>query len=384
MKNTLLFGSAALTSVLTLGLVVSPDLVYAQDTELPQNTELSQDIELPQNSDLSATDQTATPLKPGDRLRLIVAGFPDLSGDQMVMADGTIQMPMAGDISVGGLTPTEATASITAALLSYVRRPQVGLSLLSLSPLRISVTGEVVHPGPRLLTPSNPQDQDITNERQDSSPVTLSDALTLAGGITPNADLRNIVIRRASSSTAVSPTAVNPTAVNSIAVNSTPEETTEGTRTEIKVNLWQAIVDGDLAANPRIYDGDEIVVPTAQVSSADQQASLASTIAPTIITVQVAGEVQRPGQIEISPNRGVSEAVAAAGGPTDDADLDSVELYRMSSEGRLERQTLEFGEASAPLMNGDLIVVDKTTTGGVLDFLGRLIPPISPFLYLIQ
>jgi polysaccharide export outer membrane protein len=380
MKSALFLSSAALTVALTLSSVVCPGSVHAQETDPAQPT------------DLPVTDQSATPLKPGDRLRLTVAGFPDLSGEQMVMADDTIQLPMAGRISVGRLTPAQATATITEALLPYVRRPQVSLSLLSLSPLRISVTGAVLHPGPRLLTPSDPQNQKLNDVRQDSSPVSLSDALTLAGGITPNADLQNIVIRRIVPSNAVANGTVpgstissSTTANSTIPIgSSTSTPATSGeSRTEIRVNLRQVIQSGDLAANPRIYDGDEIVVPVAQISSADQQASLASTIAPTAITVQVAGEVQSPGQIQVSPNRGVSEAVAAAGGPTHDANVNSVKLYRMSSDGRLEQQTLKFGEASAPLMNGDLIVVGRTTASRVLETLGRVISPISPLLYLI-
>lgn len=292
------------------------------------------------------TAQTADPLKPSDRVQLTVVGFPELSGEQAILADGSIQLPMAGAIHIGGLTPDQAIGHISAALLPYIRRPQVGLMVLNRSPLQISVTGEVLQPGPRLFN---------AEENGEDTPLTLSVALGLAGGITPNADLRHIVIRRPATD------ATNPP-------------------TEIPVNLWQVIQSGDLASDPRIYQGDEIVVPTATVSGAEQQTLLASTIAPAEISVQVAGEVQQPGSIEVNPRSGVSAAVATAGGPTENANLHKITLYRLSSEGRLQQQEFEFGQESEPLRNGDLIVVSRSNRGNVgslFQFLGLILNPIG-------
>jgi polysaccharide export outer membrane protein len=308
-------------------------------------------------TEATQTELSATPLKPGDRIRLTVAGFPDFSGDQVILSDGTIQLPMAGNVPLGGLTPTRAIARVSEALTPYVRRPQVGLSLLSLSPIRISVSGEVLRPGPRTFTPD--VNQNVAGR------MTLSDAIGLAGGVTPSADLRNIVIRRA-------------VGAANIQTNSpTPAQS------EVKVNLWQAVQTGDLAANPPIYDGDEIVIPKAIIVGAEQQALLESTIAPTRISVQVAGEVQRPGQLEVSPSSGVTAAIAAAGGLTREASRRSIQLLRVTPEGQLERRTIAFGETSAPLRNGDLIVVERSGTSNFLEILGRVLNPLSSIFYLL-
>lgn len=236
-------------------------------------------------------------LKSGDRIRLTVTGFPDLSGEQIIMADGMLQLPLAGAIAIAGRTPTEAVSAITEALRPYIRRPQVGLAVVSIRPSRISVTGEVLRPGPRFVVAMEP-------DRNASTPAntggesfqTVSYALLLAGGITPNADIRNVVIRRAE---------LRPMGDRS-------EFPSQPEIAEIKVDLWQAIQRGDLASDPQILDGDEIIVPTAQVSSAEQQQFLASTVAPAKITVQVAGQVQRPGSVNIVPTSGVTAAIAAA------------------------------------------------------------------------
>ncbi|MEM9265128.1 MAG: polysaccharide biosynthesis/export family protein [Cyanobacteria bacterium P01_F01_bin.13] len=300
-------------------------------------------------------ERVANPLKPGDRLRLTVVGFPEFSGEQLVMDDGTLQLPLAGAISVSGLTLAQATVQITEALRPYVRRPQVGLAILNQAPLRISVTGEVLQPGPRVFVPGS----------DETIPATVSGVLSLAGGITANADLRNVTIRR-----------VIPDGDNAGSLLG-------DTKTEITVDLWQVIQTGSLAADLRVYDGDEVIVPTAQVSNVDQQMLLASTVAPTTITVQVVGEVNSPGRTEVDPQAGVSAAVAAAGGLTEDARDDSIALFRMSDNGNLEQQTFSFGEASAPVLDGDLIVVEQSNRGnvsGIARFLSLLLSPVTSIL----
>jgi polysaccharide export outer membrane protein len=330
---------------------------------------------LPLKAEELPADPDAMPLKAGDRIRITVAGFPDLSGDQVILADGTIQLPMAGKIAVKGLAPSQTVALLTESLKPYVRRPHVGLSLLAASPMRISVTGEVLRPGPQLLSPRETQAANGgANAEQGMSPITLSDALILAGGIKPSADLKNITIRRP----------VTRSLIASSRIKGINQPLGDGGKLEISVNLWQAIQGGDLASNPRIYDGDEIIIAETKVAGAEQQTLLTSTIAPTRIVVQVAGEVVRGGQIEIAPTAGVSEAVAAAGGPTDKAKLQEIELYRTAPDGKVERQVVAFGKPSGPLRNGDLILVKKTGGSKVLDFLGRLLPPLSPLFYIFR
>ncbi len=308
-------------------------------------------------------------LKSGDRIRLTVTGFPDLSGEQIIMADGMLQLPLAGAIAIAGRTPTEAVSAITEALRPYIRRPQVGLAVVSIRPSRISVTGEVLRPGPRFVVAMEP-------DRNASTPAntggesfqTVSYALLLAGGITPNADIRNVVIRRAE---------LRPMGDRS-------EFPSQPEIAEIKVDLWQAIQRGDLASDPQILDGDEIIVPTAQVSSAEQQQFLASTVAPAKITVQVAGQVQRPGSVNIVPTSGVTAAIAAAGGLTDKANQKSIALLRMTAGGRLERQTFAFGQDSGPLKDGDVIVASKSFLSSALDTMGSVFNPLAPLFFLLR
>ncbi|MFQ4138987.1 polysaccharide biosynthesis/export family protein [Nodosilinea sp. PGN35] len=304
-------------------------------------------------------DRASGMLKAGDRVRVTVVGFPDLSGELPLGADGTLQLPLVGSLPLAGLTPAAATEALDAALRPYVRRPQVSLVVVDSRPLRVSVTGAVGQPGPYRIRP----------EELGGDPYpTLSGVISLAGGITPDADLRRIVIRR-------SPLAAASTASG----GSLPLGT--GAGGELRIDLWEAIQQGRLAADPVILDGDEIVVARAQVISPEQQQQfLRSTVAPAELSISVAGEVRQPGRTVVVPVGGVSAAVAAAGGPTNDANLNEIVLFRMAPNGQLTQQTFRFGEDSGPLHQGDVILVNRNATGNVgsvFNFLGTLLNPFS-------
>ena len=311
------------------------------------------------------TIQSVNQLKSGDRLRIVVSGFPDFSGEQIIFADGTLQLPLVGTVAIAGLTPTEAVNVITESLRPYIRRPQVGLSVLNIRPPRVSITGEVVRPGPRLLNPPATLQTNNNLSQTAEDFQTLSFALVQAGGITPNADLRNIIIRRVVYR------------VNGKLQASIP-------KSEIKIDFWKSIQQGDLSNDLRLVDGDEVFVPTAVISMVEQRQLLSSTVAPLIITVQVAGEVRRPGPVQVSPISGASTAVAAAGGLTDKGKAKSIALLRLSVNGTLERQEFTFGDNNVPLRDGDVIVVEKSTFSNVLDTFGAVLSPLNTILRLLQ
>lgn len=340
---------------------VSGASVYAQSVPAqPPSPSLFPPSESRINNDINI-------LKPGDELQLTVLGFPDLSGNQTILADGTIQLPMVGSVVIEGLSPNQVVTRLTEDLAPYVRRPQVSLTLLTIRPSQISVTGEVRRPGAHLLIAPEDIDDDIETTGEEFQ--TLTYALVTAGGVTPDADLRNIVIRRR-----LSP--------ERTALFSGPDPWTE-----IQVDLWSLIQEGDLDSDVRIYHGDEIIVPTAQLASVEQEQLLSSTLAPTTISIQVAGEVLRPGQLQIAADADVNTAVIAAGGFTENAREGEIALLRMSPEGRLEQQVYAFGETSTPLRDGDVIVVDATTrrdVGNTFEFLGTILNPLSTFFFLFD
>ena len=330
-------------------------------------TALSYSVNFPvaQAQQLPALEESfsdSAPLKPGDQLRLTVIGFPDVSGPQTVLSDGGLQIPLAGYINVWGLTPNQATETISAALLPYIRRPQVSLAIERFSPTRISVTGAVVKSGPLVLD---------TPAASLHGATTLSDVLTLAGGVMPNADIGNIIIRRNtrnhnnSTSSSISPQSF---------------DSTSG----IQVDLWQSISDGDLSADIPIYDGDEIIVPiSTQTAGVDQQVLLSSSVAPVEIAVNVGGEVSRPGVINIPPNSDVTSAVTAAGGITTNGSSGNIILLRTAADGTIDSYVYGLGEESIALSHGDSIIVSQSSRSQVSSFLRLVSGVLNPFAFLL-
>lgn len=296
-------------------------------------------------------------LQPGDELELTVLGFPDLSGRQVILADGSIQIPLVGNVLVAGLTPGQAVDRLTVSLVPYVRRPQVGLTLLSSRPPQVSVTGEVRRPGAYLLVSPDRFNDNLDTAAEEFQ--TLTYALISAGGVTPNADLRNITVRRR------------------LSLPGAPFQ--EGSSGEIRVNLWSLIQEGDLSSDIRLYNGDEIIIPTTQLANGDREKLLGSTLAPESISVQVAGAVRQPGQLQIAPDANIVTAVIAAGGFTEDAREEKIALFRASPGGQFEQKVYTFGEATEPLMDGDVIVVDtkKRRLRKAFRFIGSILNPLD-------
>ncbi len=96
----------------------------------------------------------------------------------LVNADGTIELPLVGQVTVANLTNAKASALIRDKLKVYLKEPTVSVRNLN---FRISVLGEVTRPS--LFT--------IPNEQ-----ITLPEALGLAGDLTIYGRRDNVLIIR--------------------------------------------------------------------------------------------------------------------------------------------------------------------------------------------
>src|SRR5438105_4545911 len=107
-------------------------------------------------------------LGPTDVFDVRVFGEADLSSTYRVGADGTIDFPLIGRLNVKGRTPTQVAEEIQHKLEKYLKSPQVSVLLKESNSKKVTVYGQVQHPGTLNYT-----DQ-----------MTIAQAISMAGGLT--------------------------------------------------------------------------------------------------------------------------------------------------------------------------------------------------------
>jgi polysaccharide export outer membrane protein len=115
----------------------------------------------------------------GDVLEISVWKNPDLSVTVPVRPDGRISVPLLGDVQAAGRTPLALKQTLTDGYKEYVTAPGVSVVVKEIHSRKIYVTGEVAHPGTYDLEPRGK----------------LMQALALAGGLTPYAKGRVVLLR---------------------------------------------------------------------------------------------------------------------------------------------------------------------------------------------
>jgi polysaccharide export outer membrane protein len=121
---------------------------------------------------------------PGDLLLVSVWKEPDLQLELLVRPDGAISFPLAGEIWTHNRSVADIQVELTTRLARYMTEPVVTVSIKEVLGNKIYVIGQVNAPGTFIV---NPQ-------------VDVLQALSMAGGTTPFADLNNIRILRRNNS----------------------------------------------------------------------------------------------------------------------------------------------------------------------------------------
>ncbi len=120
----------------------------------------------------------------GDSLQVSVWRNPELSAQVVVLPDGAISVPLAGDVRAAGETTTSLAAQISSALDAFIRQPEVTISVVNAVSAeylqRIRITGAVLSPV-------------SMNYRRG---LTVLDVVLLAGGITQFANANKALLYR--------------------------------------------------------------------------------------------------------------------------------------------------------------------------------------------
>jgi len=122
-----------------------------------------------------------------DTLQITVWKEPDLSKTVIVRPDGMITLPLLGEVKVIGMTSAEIQDLVASMLKSYLVDPRVTVEITEVRSRRVFITGEVARPG---LYPL-------------AGPTTVLQIIAQAGGLTPFAKRKNIVILRQENGQAV-------------------------------------------------------------------------------------------------------------------------------------------------------------------------------------
>ncbi len=117
---------------------------------------------------------------PSDVLHIAVWKNEAMSRTVPVRPDGKVSIPLLNDVQAAGLTPGELRDRIAKALEEYIPSPEVSVIVTDVHSYNVSVVGEVTKPGRIEL----------------KNPVTVMDAIALAGGLKEFASRSRIVVLR--------------------------------------------------------------------------------------------------------------------------------------------------------------------------------------------
>jgi polysaccharide export outer membrane protein len=213
-----------------------------------------------------------------DILNVSVWEHEDLDGKFTVQPDGTVTLPLVGRLAAAGLTIREFETELVRALSEgFIRQPRVAITFDQIRGRRVFIFGNVAAPGTYPLAEGQ----------------TLIEALAKAGyGVASEA----VVVRPKQPS--------GP---------KLPEHASDGE--VLRVNLRELEKDvqhGSLGRNVILHDGDTVFVPRDD---------------PTRIFVT--GHVRNPGAYSIAEGTTVLQALALAGGATEEAAINRLKVLRI-------------------------------------------------------
>jgi len=131
------------------------------------------------------TDLSGYRIRYNDVLDVSIFANPELGKQAVIPPDGIISFPLIGEVSVIGLTPRELENKLTTLYQKFLVNPVVSVSMHIFEAKQVFIIGEVRIPGPK------PYD----------STKTFADYMVLAGGVTPEANLKRCMIIRANAPT---------------------------------------------------------------------------------------------------------------------------------------------------------------------------------------
>jgi len=133
----------------------------------------------PQKAPQQLTSRTPSFLVPGDTIRISFPAAPELNQSQKIGSDGTLSLPLIGEVSAAGKTVGQLQEELARLYKPQLQDNEVVVTLDTRA-VPVVVSGAVQRPGK------------IVFER----PATVLEAIMEAGGFTPEADLKKVSLIR--------------------------------------------------------------------------------------------------------------------------------------------------------------------------------------------
>lgn len=223
---------------------------------------------------------------PEDELAITFWQQPELNTTVRVSQNGTIVLPVIGNITAAGLSPSELATKIAGKISLFNRNiSQASVVVTQYGHRKVYVTGHVLNPG-KLTFEVIPD---------------LWKVLLEAGGAAETAMLNKVQIIRG---------------------NVDAGQT-------IEVDLTEYLKNGDLSKLPPLYPGDTIHVPGVSAPAGGPAAPATGGVTETQVSddvVYIYGQVARPGGYRFTQNLNLLDAIVIAGGPAPTAKLNDVKI----------------------------------------------------------
>jgi protein involved in polysaccharide export with SLBB domain len=247
---------------------------------------------------------SATVIKAGMTLSIVVKSDKDLSQIVKVNDNGTIDYPLYQDMSVIDKTTSELQDILTYKLAKVVESPMVLVSVLTENPINIYVLGQVKKPGLLTLPPKS----------------SLQEVMLAAGGSLETADLQRVKIVHKN----------------------------QGDENASYYDLAKFMSSGDLTLLPTLYDGDRVILLSSKKSK----------------YVKILGSVNKPGFYPVGEQAGLFDMLYLAGGPNADANMSKVRIISVAGGQKADyvldmQKFIDDGKTDElPLLGeGDMVIV---------------------------
>lgn len=227
-----------------------------------------------------------------DEIEINVFDVPELNLSAKVNQIGFISLPLLGGVKAVGLTEPELQQALKEKLRSYLKNPEVFVAVKKYASQRVAVVGAVNKPGSFAL---------------EQGGQTIQEVINLAGGITSKASnfLTFVPGAVASGSSSLQDPAIDSESKARLALS-----LASGKQAGFEIALDQLYgTTGGIPLQIPVRSGDMIVLPEAG-------------------KISIEGEVEKPGQYELSQQMTVLGALNAAGSITYSAKIDEIEIVR--------------------------------------------------------